>query len=363
MNKLIEAFEKAGLNFQFESVAGDNDGTEDIDFVDFSTLVEEGRKKKIRSYTRALLFKRIIKESVLLRRSLDHLLDHKEDYCSHHMLMRLLILNDHLIFKVKIDVVDSPPNDFGGEDFDGVDFGGGAIEVMLDDVVQVDNEVVLSPANIAEDCVDGGTTEVGLNDVGGASTEQVVKEGDLFSGNFVEDHLDGGASEVVLNNFGGASIEQVAEEGGLSSENVVEPVAKREKWLRFRFKFGVVNQYRIELENDAGSSKSIVAVGHHILVCNYFTGKTVVPESVACTLGESGDIGERSIKSQNAPDRVARGTPVESPDVSEGSVQSQCGESSEESDDDFADIMDIASSAVNMACDIMNHAATKTDKQ
>ncbi|KAJ8533638.1 hypothetical protein K7X08_006962 [Anisodus acutangulus] len=241
------------------------------------------------------------------------------------------------------------------------------------------------------------------------------------------------------NCFGGASTEQVVEEGDLSSGDVVEPVVKRGKQLHFYFKSGVVNQSSVELENEIDSPKSIVVadirgiestqgefplgectrkehdsllsdalqsnpgtdvsemqveslVGdvrreehdesinvatemekvsqqaafcangeypideqtiviysdviaeHLILVCNPFTNKTVVPESVA-------------------RDTVAQGTPVESDNVNEGSVQFQCGKSSEENDDDFVDIMDITSSVVDMACDIGTPAATKTYKR
>ncbi|KAJ8544076.1 hypothetical protein K7X08_028587 [Anisodus acutangulus] len=302
------------------------------------------------------------------------------------------------------------------------------------------------------------------------------------------------ASEVVLDDFGGAATEQVAEEGSLTSGNVIEPVAKKEKWLCLRFKSGVVYQFRVELEIEVGSPKSIVVAGtdqeseqaksfveerrkeksdpmlpdlvetttgvdvcgiestqgespigehtreehdvllpdavqsnsgvdvsemqvesligdvrreeydesinavtmmeqvsqqaafsadgedhideqaiivysdvvaeYSILVCNSLTGETVVPESVARgTPRESADIVEGSVKFQNKPDIVAQGTPVKSNDVGEGSVQSQCGESSEESDDDFLDIMDIAFFAVDMAWDIRTPAATETYKR
>ncbi|KAJ8573390.1 hypothetical protein K7X08_009901 [Anisodus acutangulus] len=65
----------------------------------------------------------------------------------------------------------------------------------------------------------------------------------------------------------------------------------------------------------------------------------------------------------SANDTVAQGTLVESDDVGEWSVQSQGGESSEERDDDFVDIMDVASSTVDMTSDIVTPAATKTYKQ
>ncbi|KAJ8562265.1 hypothetical protein K7X08_011556 [Anisodus acutangulus] len=70
-----------------------------------------------------------------------------------------------------------------------------------------------------------------------------------------------------------------------------------------------------------------VVAEHPILVCNSLTCETIVPESVA-----------------------------------RGSVQSQGGESSEESDDDFADITDITSFGVDMACDIGTPTAMKTYK-
>ncbi|KAK4356185.1 hypothetical protein RND71_025156 [Anisodus tanguticus] len=339
-----------------------------------------------------------------------------------------------------IDIVDSPPNDFGGEGFDGFDFEGSVTEVVLDDVA-------------------------------GASTKQVdvCRRRRFIFGNFSNNHLDGSASEVVLDDFGGAATEQVVEEGSLTSGNVIEPVAKKEKWLRLRFKSdqefeqakSFVEERRKEksdpmlpdlvetttgvdvcgiestqgespigehtreehdvLLSDAVQSNSGVDVSemqvesligdvrreeydesinvvtmmeqvsqqaafsadgedhideqaiivysdvvaeYSILVCNSLTGETVVPESVARgTPRESADIVEESVKFQNTPDIVAQGTSVESNDVGEGSVQSQCGESSEESDDDFLDIMDITSFAVDMAWDIGTPAATETYKR
>ncbi|KAJ8573391.1 hypothetical protein K7X08_009902 [Anisodus acutangulus] len=42
--------------------------------------------------------------------------------------------------KSPVDVVDSPSNDFGGDDFDGVHFRGSATEVVLDDVARASTE-------------------------------------------------------------------------------------------------------------------------------------------------------------------------------------------------------------------------------
>ncbi|KAJ8574404.1 hypothetical protein K7X08_026209 [Anisodus acutangulus] len=93
-------------------------------------------------------------------------------------------------------------------------------------------------------------------------------------------------------------------------------------------------------------------------------GEIDVPESVAhSTPGESADIAEGSVKFQNAPNSVARDTSGEFADVDEGSVQSQGGESSKGSDDDFEDIMDVASFGVDVAYDIETHAVTKTYKR
>ncbi|KAJ8573249.1 hypothetical protein K7X08_009760 [Anisodus acutangulus] len=189
--------------------------------------------------------------------------------------------------EIPVDVMDSPTNNFGGEGFDGVDFGGSMTGVVLDDIAgasteQVDDEVVLSPTNIAKDRVDGGATEVDGKDL--------------------------------------------------------------------------IDKHDIVVYTD-------VIAEHPIIVCNPLTGETVVPESV--TRGapkESTDIAEGSVKSQNAPDMIAHDTQVESDDVGKESVQSQGGESSEKSDDDFTDMMNIASSAVDMACDIGTPPAMKTYK-
>ncbi|KAK4379483.1 hypothetical protein RND71_001345 [Anisodus tanguticus] len=47
---------------------------------------------------------------------------------------------ESLVVQSLVDVVDSPPNDFGGDDFDGVDFRGSATEVVLDDVARASTE-------------------------------------------------------------------------------------------------------------------------------------------------------------------------------------------------------------------------------
>ncbi|KAJ8536763.1 hypothetical protein K7X08_035164 [Anisodus acutangulus] len=59
------------------------------------------------------------------------------------------------------------------------------------------------------------------------------------------------------------------------------------------------------------------------------------------------------VRREEHDESINVGTPMESPDVGEGSVQSRGGESSEENDDDFANIMDVASFAVDMTCDIV----------
>ncbi|KAJ8570233.1 hypothetical protein K7X08_006810 [Anisodus acutangulus] len=103
---------------------------------------------------------------------------------------------------------------------------------------------------------------------------------------------------------------------------------------------------------------------HPLVVCNPLTGETIVPESVAHgTPRESADFAEGSVKSQNASNSVVQGTLVEYADVVEGSVQFQGGQSSEEIDDDFGDIMDVASSVLNMACHIVTYVVTMTYKQ
>ncbi|KAJ8538079.1 hypothetical protein K7X08_014619 [Anisodus acutangulus] len=229
-----------------------------------------------------------------------------------------------------------PPNDFGGEGFDGVYFGGNATEVVLDDIAwasteQVDDEVVLSLANMVEHRSDGGTINVGLDDIGGDSTEQVAEEEDLSFDVRREEH------DESINVAAGT--EQVSQQDVFSADGE-DPI-----------------------DEQAIVIYSNVIVEHHILVCNPLTDETVVPESVAQgTPRESADIAEGSVNSQNALDTVAQGTPNKFNDVSKGSVQFQSGESSEENDDDFADIMDIVASAVDMTYDIGTPAATKTYK-
>ncbi|KAJ8528362.1 hypothetical protein K7X08_022054 [Anisodus acutangulus] len=221
-------------------------------------IVERRRENLILD---ALLFERIIKKTGSRKKLIG------PSVGSHKKLLRSQSVNEtsdierspDLVGGVQspVDVVDSSPNDFGGEDFDGVDFGGEDFDGV--DFGDVSEMQVESP-------VGDDRREVHDESINVAAETEQVSQQTAFSADG-EDH-----------------IEEVAH------ENVDCATA--------------IDEQTIVVYTDV--------VAEHPLV----------------------------------------DTPVESADVVEGSVQSQGDESTEESDDDFDDIMDVASSAVDMTCDI-----------
>ncbi|KAJ8557439.1 hypothetical protein K7X08_003064 [Anisodus acutangulus] len=284
MNKLIEALEKSGLNLQLESAGGDNHGTQDTDFIDMFTVVEEGRKKKSSYDTRRPVVpkvnkgvgsRKVIGPSVVSqRRSLQSVNETSDIERSSNPVGGV---------QSPVDVMDSPTNNF--VDVSGIESTQG--ESPVGDCIKEEHNSLLSDPLQSNPIAD--------------VTEMQVESpiGDIRR----EEHDE--STKVTVD------MEQVSLQTAFSIEGVAHE----------NVDYAIVVDEQVE---------------------THVQGAALVESVARGTLRESNDIAKGSVKSQNAPDSIVRGTTGESADVTKGNVKSQGCESSERNDDDFEDIMDVA---------------------